>query len=686
MNVEANLISPKNNTNLLGCITDAVTGNYILGESELSKEDASQLLYESGLRNFSLTKTNSGKDIFLKALPKEMQNMKLGAIDSKIFGVEEGALIKRMDKELGRRITIDTLRDVFALGKTFLSRTGFTISVDDLDVPQRVKDMTERIIKTAEAKTQEIIESYYNRTLEPIPGKTLEETREIKILQILNEVRTDMGKSVKEEFPKTNPVNKMIASGAGGNMLNITQIACSVGQQALHGKRIDFGYSDRTLSVFKKQDLSPKARGFIYSSFIKGLKPEEFFFGAMTGRDALMDTALRTPKSGYLYRRLANAFQDLRVEYDTTIRDASGNIVQFIYGGDGIDVSGAHKNQKIAPGEAIGIVTAQSFGEPSTQMALSTFHSAGVAEMQVTQGLPRLIEILDARKIPSTPTMEIYLDKEHNNEKDARVMAEKIKEVRLKEVISEININFSDKKIEMVIDTTALKSVHIGVDKVAEVLNEKGFAVKKKENTLVIDLKEKGFKEIYKVKEKVKDTLLSGVKGIEQILVVKRERDYVILTAGSNLKDMMKFKGVDADRIFTNDLHEISGVLGIEAARQAIMNEIQKVITSQGLDLDKRHLMLVADTLTAAGSVKGITRMGIISDKSSVLARASFETPIKHFVSATKTGKKDRLASVIENIILNQPVPVGTGLPGLLVKVTGPLSNDAVKATKKTKK
>lgn len=685
LNVESNLISPKNNSNLLGCIADAITGNFILGETDMLKEDAAQLLHEAGIKNFSLNKSNLGKDVFLNSLPKDIQNAKIGAIDSKTFGVEEGALIKRIDKEFGRRTAIDTLRDVFALGTTFLSRNGFTISVDDLDVPEKVKEITNKIIKNAEEKTQDIIEAYYNKTLEPIPGKSAEETREIKILQILNEVRTDIGKSVKEEFPKTNPVSKMITSGAGGNMLNITQIACSVGQQALHGRRIDFGYSDRTLACFKKGDLSPKAKGFIYSSFIKGLRPEEFFFGAITGRDALMDTALRTPKSGYLYRRLANAFQDLRVEYDGTIRDASGNIVQFAYGGDGIDVSGSHKNQKVAPGEAIGIVTAQSFGEPSTQMALNVFHSAGVAEMQITQGLPRLIEILDARKTPSTPTMEIYLDKDHNNEKDARVMAEKIKEVRLKEIISEIRINFSDKKMDIIIDSSALRSAHMTAEKVAEVLNEKGFAVKRRDETLIVDMKENSFKEMYKIKEKIKDTLLSGVKGIEQILVVKRDRDFVILTAGSNLKDVLKFKGVDGERTTTNDLHEICDVLGVEAARQAIINEIQKVITSQGLDIDHRHLMLVADTLTAAGTVKGITRMGIISDKSSVLARASFETPIKHFVAATKTGKKDKLASVIENIILNQPVPVGTGLPGLLVKVTGPLAEQGTKKDKKKK-
>ena len=137
----------------------------------------------------------------------------------------------------------------------------------------------------------------------------------------------------------------------------------------------------------------------------------------------------------------------------------------------------------------------------------------------------------------------------------------------------------------------------------------------------------------------------------------------------------MEVKGVDVDKILSNDVFEVSQIFGIEAARQLVVNEITKVISSQGLAVDDKHAMLVADTMTSSGTVKGITRMGIISDKSSILARASFETPVKQFVQATKTGKKDKLASVIENIILNQPVPVGTGLPGLLVKVTGSLAD-----------
>ena len=680
LNVNANLFSPKNNMNFLGCVKDAVSGNFVLGESELSKEDATQLLYQVGVEASGLSKSNSGKDIFNQVIPKEIAG---GKVNSKGFKSGSGAVLRDADRKLGREETVELLRRVFSLGTIFLSRNGFTLSTEDLDVPDAVKMKTQKIIEVAEAKTQKIIESYYDETLELLPGKTAEETRETKILHALNETRTEIGDAVKEGFPKENLANQMISSGAGGSLLNITQIACSVGQQVLNGRRIDFGYTERTLPFFKRGDLSPRSHGFIYSSLMKGFEPDELFFGAMTGRDGLMDVALRTPKSGYLYRRLANALQDLIMAYDGTVRDASNIIIQFVYGLDGLDISAKHKGTKVSSGEAIGIVTAQSFGEASTQMVLNVFHAAGVAEVQVTQGLPRLIEILDARKLPKTPSMEIYFDKDHNNEKDVRIIAEKIKEVKLKEIISDIAIDFGTKKVKIGVDPKSLRMAHISLDKVVEVLHEKGFTVKKLSDGLVLDMAKEDFKFIYKTKEKLKEVILTGVKKISQVLVVKRSRDYVILTAGSNLKDILNFKGVDADRVITNDIHEISNILGIEAARQAVINEIQSVISSQGLAIDGKHAILVADTMTSSGAVKGITRMGIIGDKSSILARASFETPIPQFVQATKTGKKDKLASVIENIILNQPVPVGTGLPGLLVKVTGSLADKKIKGEKK---
>jgi len=707
--VKKNLISVRNNTNLIGCKVDAIIGNYLLGMEKIEKNEAEQLLFNSGVNLKLNKKILDGKEVFSEILPEinfsaksksclgedckyynnckkencpynaylSIKNGKFisGRIDKTTFGVEDGQLIKLIDKSNGREVSFTTLKKAFSLGTNYLSRKGFTISIGDLSVDEEIIEQKNRIIQKAEEKAKEIIESYNNKSLESIPGKTKEETREIKILQVLNEVRSKIGEVIKSHFSKNNPVSIMINSGAGGNILYVTQIACCVGQQSLWAKRIEIGYTNRTLSFFKEKDLSPLARGFIHSSYLEGLKPHELFFGAITGRDGLMDTALRTPKSGYLYRRLANALQDLKVEYDGTVRDASENIVQFKYGGDGKDVSELHTGKEITPGEGIGIVTAQSFGEPSTQMALNVFHFAGVQEMQITLGLPRLIEILDARKIPKTPLMEIYLNKEYNNDKKAKEIAERIKETRLGEVASSIKVNFSDKKIEIELDPAAVRRIHISAGTITNLLKE-NFKAKLAGNIIQISEKDVDFKTLYRQKEKLKDMIISGVKGIKEVVVKKRKQDFVILTAGSNLSEIMKMKEVDKDKTLSNDIHEVAKVIGIEAARQLIIKEIENVIESQGLDIDKRHLSFIADAMTTSGFVKGITRVGIISEKSSVLARASFETPIVQFVNASIKGRKDNLSSVIENIILNQPVPIGTGLPGLLVEVKGPLTKE----------
>ena len=687
LNVDANIISSKNNMNLVGTIADSITGAYLLGKEEFSKADADQLLYSAGIINSHKGKSISGKELFTQVAPKgAISKFSSDIISSNSFGIEDGALIKTLDRDIGREQTVDTIYKSFLIGALYLSRKGYTLSVNDLNVSEKVKEMSDAILLEAERKTKQIISDYQDRTLSSLPGKTLEESRETKVLQVLNEVRTDIGAIVKSNFPSNANINKMITPGAGGSMLNITQMACCVGQQSLWNKRISFGYNERTLSFFRKGDLSPESRGFIKSSYIDGLRPSEFFFGAITGRDSLMDTALRTPKSGYLYRRLVSALQDLKVEYDGTVRDASENIIQFVYGDDGKDVAKLHlKDSKIVPGEAIGVITAQSFGEASTQMVLRVFHHAGVSQFQVTVGLPRLIEILDARKQPSTPMMEICLDKEHNNEKDSKVVAEKIKEVTLQEIIDEITIDFANKKIEIILDSKALKLIHSGPQKIAERLEEKGFKLRNNDTKISINVSELDFKEIYKLKEKLKKTIISGIKGISQVVVVTRGRDYVVLTAGSNLKEIREFKGVDRDKIVSNDIHDTADVLGIEAARQTIVNEIKKVIESQGLDINERHLKLLADAMTSNGVVKGVTRMGIISEKASILARATFETPDKQFINATIQGGRDELKSVIENILLNQAIPVGTGLPGLLVEVTGPLVNKELDK-KKSKK
>jgi len=340
-----------------------------------------------------------------------------------------------------------------------------------------------------------------------------------------------------------------------------------------------------------------------------------------------------------------------------------------------------YETSKISPGEAIGIITAESFGEPSTQMTLNTFHFAGVAEMNVTLGLPRLIEILDGRKAISTPTMEIYLKEDYKKDVDkVRKIASQIKETRLSEIASEFTINLLKSSVEVKLNKDMMKGLSITPLYLEKTVSEalKGINVKLKEDIILIKPKTENtdIKELYKLKEKVKSTHIKGISGITQVLPVKIGGEFIILCAGSNIKEALQIKEVDETRIKSNDIFEVLEVFGIEAARQTIINEALKVIENQGLDIDIRHVMFMADVMTTTGKIKGITRSGITSEKESVLARASFETPLTHLINASLVGEVDELNSVVENVMLNQAVPLGTGLPGLLAKMLARVEKD----------
>jgi len=335
----------------------------------------------------------------------------------------------------------------------------------------------------------------------------------------------------------------------------------------------------------------------------------------------------------------------------------------------------AYDKAKISPGEAIGIITAESFGEPGTQMTLNVFHFAGVSEMSVTAGLPRLIEIFDATKAPKTPQIEVYLQAKFKKSPEAvKKIAGQLKQTVLEEVVKEFSINSAKMCVEAKLDHGKLKKLGIRSPEILQPLTKvRGVTLTQTKTKISITPKNKStLGELYYLKEKMKQVFVHGVKNITHVLPLKKDDEYLILTAGSNLKDILTIDGVDTARTRSNDLYQTAKVYGIEAARQVIMDEAGKVIQNQGLDVDVRHIMLLADVMTAKGAVKGITRFGITSEKASVLARASFETPLKHLVAASLIGEIDPLNSVIENVMMNQPIPLGTGLPDLVVRMKKP--------------
>ncbi|MBS3107402.1 DNA-directed RNA polymerase subunit A' [Candidatus Woesearchaeota archaeon] len=376
MQVQTQIMTPKNGTNIIGCVEDSITGCYMLTKGmTLSREDAVSLLASIGIDDNSLFesfgKEVEGKEVFSVLMPKELKyhgqakkdtacehckdeksksmcpihdvviergKLKCGVIDQKSIGEEGGGLIRELHRLLGAEKTIEIMGYIFKLGIAVLLKKGFTINLDEIELPLDVKTEINMIVEDTKKQVDEFIKEYERGDMETYPGKTLYETLEIKISQVLNNVRNKVGKVIVRTINQENSIIYMSKAGKG-NILNIAMMASTVGQQALRGKRIQDGYRGRTLSLFKRGDLSPRSRGFIFSGYKQGLHPVEFYFAAMTGRDSLMDTALRTPKSGYLYRRLANALQDLKVEYDYTVRDANKTIVEFNYGDDNIDVS-----------------------------------------------------------------------------------------------------------------------------------------------------------------------------------------------------------------------------------------------------------------------------------------------------------------------------------------------------------
>ncbi len=331
---------------------------------------------------------------------------------------------------------------------------------------------------------------------------------------------------------------------------------------------------------------------------------------------------------------------------------------------------------EVDPHEAVGIIAAQSIGEPGTQMTMRTFHFAGVREMNVTLGLPRLIEIVDARKIPSTPSMTIYLKKEYEKSSEAveKVMRE-LENTTLIDVC-DLETSVADLTITITPVENRMKERFVTRDELITALRQsrqmKGTIIESVEGSekIIIRPQNESFKDLYKLQEALKVTTIKGVSGIKRAMARKESGDvWVIYTQGSNLKEVMdKIEEIDSSRIYTNDLNEIYNTLGIEAVRNAILLESKRTLEEQGLEVDLRHLMLVADMMTQSGGVRAVGRQGISGNKKSVLARAAFEITAKHLLNAGLTGEIDPLAGVAENIIVGQPVTLGTGAVNLIYK------------------
>jgi DNA-directed RNA polymerase subunit A' len=779
MQVHDQLISPRYGGPIIGGIRDFITGAYMLTRDDtyLTKEEFANLAliggYNGPLPKPEKTKDGqkyyTGKQLFSLFLPKDfnyvitskwlksaktgqtkdvvIKNGELasGVIDKASIGAEEpDSVLHRIAKDYGTETARKFLNSILIILKTFITHYGFTYGYGDLMLSNEARKEINDLIQTAYDKVYELIKQYKEGKLQQTRGLSAEETLELFIVNELSRARDRAGKAADRAFPDDNPGVIMASTGARGSTLNIGQMTAALGQQSIRGKRIHKGYHNRALPHYLPNDTNPDAKGFVKSNYRDGLNPLEFFFHAMGGREGLVDTAVRTQQSGYMQRRLINALEHLKIEYDATVRDPQGNIIQYLYGEDGIDPAKSDhgsavnierliesesvvdegkkateaeidaiveeyatvlnskiveslrmelkKNKlskkgvekvckrtlelvdraKAEPGEAIGVVTAQSIGEPGTQMTLRTFHFAGVKERNVTLGLPRLIELVDARKKPVTPTMDIYLTKEYSESREkALEVARDILFTRLVDLVERTETDYTT-TIKFVLSKEKMEQRACTMDMVTETLksSKKKLEISAKGNTITIkNPTETDAQTLMTLKSKIQNTRIKGVPDIERVTVVKQEEEWMIQTAGSNLDKVLVMEGVDPTRTTTNNVYEIVETLGIEAARTALIKEITNTLEEQGLEVDMRHIMLVADLMTSKGYLQQIGRHGIAGTKTSVLARAAFEITVPTIAQAALKGEVESLKGVTENVIVGATIPVGTGMVDLYMKV-----------------
>ncbi|TRO42731.1 DNA-directed RNA polymerase subunit A' [Candidatus Bathyarchaeota archaeon] len=774
MQVQDQILSPRFGGPIIGAIRDFITGAYYFTRRAnlMPKDEVNRLLTATGyvgpLPEPQVKKPQplwSGKQIFSLFLPKTLNyslkanlcqgctkceeeeckhdayvvirngELVTGIIDRRSIGSEQSeSLLHRIIKDYGTQAGREFLNKITRLLKLFLTMRGFSYTYEQLVLSTKAENKIQKTMEKIQKKIDEHIANYRNGTLARLPGQTLEESFEIYVMHELAQARDEAGKIADQDFTIENAGIVMTRTGARGSSLNIGQMVACVGQQSVRGKRILRGYVGRALPHFINGDPSPRARGFVYNSYQTGLDAIEFFFHAMGGREGLVDTAVRTQQSGYMQRRLINALEHIRLEYDGTVRDSAGDIIQFMYGEDGVDPAKSDHGQAVnvsrlinqikigeekgeaasadfitkqlksvegqltpilmdqlkhdlakaklskkgvekavaltaeqykkalmEPGEAVGIVAAQSIGEPGTQMTLRTFHYAGVKEQNVTLGLPRLIEIVDARRIPSTPIMTIYLTGKSRKSKEGAVeIARDIIYTSLEDIASAIYEDPVREEIVVELNRSMMEDRAITMDELKNKLQIQNATVEVRGDTVqIIPKKVENLKKLF---GKVPAFHVKGVPDIKRVLVTEEHGEWVIRTDGSNLSKVLQVPGIDTSRTTTNNVHEIAKTLGIEAARNALANEAKGVLEDQGLDVDIRHVLLVSDMMTSTGEVQQIGRHGISGKKASVLARAAFEITVPNIVEAAVKGESDPLEGVTENVIVGQSIPIGTGL------------------------
>jgi len=778
MRVQDQLISPRYGGPIIGALRDFVTGAYLLTKDDttLTPQEFSNLAMLGGYSG-EMPKPNTkgkdgplytGKQLFSLFLPKDfnyvmtskwskgtkgqekdvvIKNGELisGVIDKSSIGAEEPeSVLHRIAKDYGNAQAKSFLNSILIMVKQFITHYGFSYGYGDLEVPEQEKSKILGDISETYNVVSDLISQSKKGTLKLTRGLSAEEALEAYIVNELSKARDKAGMTADQSLDQTNAARIMATTGARGSSLNIGQMAGALGQQSRRGNRLNTGYHNRALPHYKENDDNPDAHGFVKSNYRDGLSTLEFFFHAMGGREGLVDTAVRTQQSGYMQRRLINALEHIKLEYDGTVRDPHGHIIQFLYGEDGIDVAKSdhgeafnierkiesqkivdsgkqatkdeitelakkytktfnprlkkivtdalldsklskdgvekvckkglelYNKAKVEPGQAVGIITAQSIGEPGTQMTLRTFHFAGIRERNVTLGLPRLIELVDARKKPVTPTMDIYLDEESKKSREKAIeVARNVLQTKVSALISNTETDYST-EIKLILNPNRLRERGCTVSDVEAALqSNKKFKMETTGEIITLKLvEESDAPTVITIRNKVLNTTVKGVPEIERVTLVQKDDEWVIQTTGSNIAKVLEVKGIDKKNVRTNNVFEIAGTLGIEAARNALINELSNTLEDQGLEVDIRYIMLVSDLMCSRGYMQQIGRHGIAGTKDSVLARAAFEITVPTIAHAALGGEVEQLKGVTENVIVGSNIPIGSGTVDLYMQVS----------------
>ncbi|KAG5643579.1 hypothetical protein DXG03_000632 [Asterophora parasitica] len=868
MSVKNNLVTPRNGEPVIAAIQDFITASFLLSRKDrfLDRRQFTQICCYLGDANMQIdippptiwkpVRLWTGKQVFNVLMRPNKKSNILVNVESKCHKWEEAKAANYkmnplpdlspndgwlviinseimcgvMDKatvgsgkkksifgvimrDYGPNEAAAAMNRLAKLCARYLANYGFSLGINDVIPGPELNRQKDYLVEKAYADCQDLIERAKKGKLENKAGCNQEQTLEALISSVLSKVREEVGQICMKELSRQNAPLIMATCGSKGSVINVSQMVACVGQQIIAGHRVPDGFQDRSLPHFPKKSKEPPSKGFVRNSFYSGLRATEFLFHAISGREGLVDTAVKTAETGYMQRRLMKALEDLTTQYDLSVRNSTGGVVQFTYGDDGLDpaclegdphpldfdrawnhasaiasragrsllpfevveftdqlmsakkfvtecpaaymatirgflidrvvhkMASVRKSQgmfdameregdwdedtdlslgasaadkaivdnrskvtksqlttfldlcwtkyvkaRIEPGSTVGAVGAQSIGEPGTQMTLKTFHFAGVASMNVTLGVPRIKEIINAAKVISTPIISCKLVTS-DSEASARIVKGRLEKTLLGDIASVLEEAWAPEYtyIGVIIDMDAIQKLQLELtldDIKWAIVAAKKLKIKQESITVIprknrlriyVDSQDKYYR-LRELKRGLSDVVVKGVPTIQRAVINIKEKtdpkgqkgDKELLVEGYGLQKCMIAEGVVGEQTSSNHVIEVAQVLGIEAARKTIINEIQYTMKSHDMIIDPRHVMLLGDVMSYKGEVLGITRFGVAKMKDSVLMLASFEKTTDHLFDASAFGKNDSIAGVSESIIMGNPAAnCGTSMPAL---------------------